>query len=139
MANGNITFTPNEDYNGPATFKYTIQDELGATDTATVYLNVKPVGEPSIFVGTMCDADIQSHDIIVNEGEEAVLAVKISGAEANSTVSLTLADGTALVTEDYDATFSYSFDGTNWTTYDSNNPISIPEGASKICSKNGYY
>ncbi len=134
-ANGNITFTPNEDYNGPATFKYTIQDELGATDTATVYLNVKPVGEPSIFVGTMCDADIQSHDIIVNEGEEAVLAVKISGAEANSTVSLTLADGSALVTEDYEATFSYSFDNINWTTYDSNNPISIPEGASKFAVK----
>ncbi len=134
-ANGNITFTPNPDYNGPATFKYTIQDELGAQDTATVYLNVKPVGEPSIFVGTMCDADIQSHNIIVNEGEEAVLAVKISGAEANSTVSLTLADGTALVTEDYDATFSYSFDGTHWTVYDSNNPISIPEGASKFAVK----
>ncbi len=134
-ANGNITFTPEEDYNGPATFTYTIKDELGAEDTATVFLNVKPQGEPTIFVGTLCDADIQSHNIIVEEGEAAILAVKVSGAEAGSTVSLTLTDGTALVTEDYEATFSYSFDGTNWTTYDSNNPISIPEGASKFAVK----
>ena len=36
-----VTFTPNEDYNGPATFVYTLTDEKGAVDTATVHLDVK--------------------------------------------------------------------------------------------------
>ncbi|MCD4758092.1 MAG: cadherin-like domain-containing protein [Arcobacteraceae bacterium] len=122
-----VTFTPNHDYSGPAQFDYTIKDELGATDPATVFLNVKELGEPSIFVGTLCAADIQSHNVVVHEGENALLAVKVSGAEIGSTVSLSLADGTALITEDYDSTFYYSFDGQNWTEYNSNNPIEVTD------------
>ena len=44
--NGNIVFTPDADYNGPASFTYTISDEGGLTDTATVYLNVSPQNDP---------------------------------------------------------------------------------------------
>jgi hypothetical protein len=83
----------------------------------------------------MCDADIHSSDIVVDEGDEALVAVRISGAEADSTISLSLLDGTALVTDDYDAVFSYSFDGVNWIKYDSNNPISINEGSNKFIVK----
>ena len=40
---GNVVFTPSDDYNGPATFDYTISDGNGGEDTATVTLNVTPV------------------------------------------------------------------------------------------------
>ncbi|MCW0232957.1 MAG: FG-GAP-like repeat-containing protein, partial [Ferrovibrio sp.] len=38
---GNIVFTPTANYNGPASFTYTISDGNGGADTATVNLTVK--------------------------------------------------------------------------------------------------
>ena len=128
-----VTFTPNDDYNGPATFDYTIKDELGATDDATVHLDVKPVGEPSIFVGTLCSADIHGHDVVVQEGEEVVFGVKVSGVEAGSTITLALADGTALDNDYYEQTFQYSFDDQTWQ--DVTGPITLPEGTKGLMVK----
>jgi VCBS repeat-containing protein len=124
---GTITFTPDPDYNGPATFDYTIVDERGATDTATVHLLVKPQGEPTVFVGTTCDADIHGTNVVVNEGEDVIFGVRLSGVEPGSTVTLTLSDGTAIDSDYNEATFQYSFDGTNW--HDVTGPIAIPDGA----------
>ncbi|MBX9675551.1 MAG: retention module-containing protein, partial [Methylotenera sp.] len=42
---GNVIFTPNANYNGPATFTYTIRDAAGLTDTATVTVNVGAVND----------------------------------------------------------------------------------------------
>ncbi|MFN4166059.1 MAG: cadherin-like domain-containing protein [Ferrovibrio sp.] len=39
--NGNVVFTPTANYNGPASFTYTISDGNGGADTATVNLTVK--------------------------------------------------------------------------------------------------
>ncbi|MGF1721062.1 VCBS domain-containing protein, partial [Vibrio kyushuensis] len=41
-----ITFTPTKDFNGEATFEYSISDDNGGSDTATVTLNVTPVNDP---------------------------------------------------------------------------------------------
>ena len=43
VVNGQVLYTPDADYNGPDSFTYTITDNFGASDTATVYLNVSPV------------------------------------------------------------------------------------------------
>ena len=44
---GNYTFyTPDLNYNGADSFKYTISDGNGASSTATVYLSVSPVNDP---------------------------------------------------------------------------------------------
>ncbi len=40
-ANGNVVFTPEANYNGNASFEYTVSDGQGGTNTATVALNVK--------------------------------------------------------------------------------------------------
>ncbi|MBV5348541.1 cadherin-like domain-containing protein, partial [bacterium] len=88
-----VTFAPTADYNGPATFDYTITDALGATDSATVHLLVKPQGETTVFVGTTCDADIKGNNVVVNEGEDVVFAVRVSGAQPGSSINLTLQDG----------------------------------------------
>lgn len=43
LVNGEVTFNPNANYVGPASFTYTISDGRGSIDTATVNLNIKPV------------------------------------------------------------------------------------------------
>ncbi|WP_294873064.1 cadherin-like domain-containing protein, partial [Sulfuricurvum sp. RIFCSPLOWO2_12_FULL_43_24] len=51
LVDGNIVFTPNTNYNGPASFTYTISDGQGGSDTATVNINVTPVNDtPTIEV-----------------------------------------------------------------------------------------
>ncbi len=44
-ANGDYTYTPDADYNGPDSFTYTVSDGNGGTDTATVNLTVNPVND----------------------------------------------------------------------------------------------
>uniref|UniRef100_UPI00056DA56A Ig-like domain-containing protein n=1 Tax=Vibrio pacinii TaxID=170674 RepID=UPI00056DA56A len=46
--NGVITFTPDKDYNGEATFKYAVTDSNGGYDDATVTLNVTPVNDAPV-------------------------------------------------------------------------------------------
>jgi len=43
-SDGDVVFTPDENYNGPSSFEYTITDEHGATDTATVNMTVASDG-----------------------------------------------------------------------------------------------
>ncbi|MEQ1710865.1 MAG: Ig-like domain-containing protein, partial [Hyphomicrobium sp.] len=45
-ADGTLTFTPTANYNGPASFNYTISDGLGGTATASVAIVVVPVNDP---------------------------------------------------------------------------------------------
>ena len=47
-AEGNVVFTPDADYNGAASFDYTVSDGNGGTDTATVSLDVTPVNDAPI-------------------------------------------------------------------------------------------
>lgn len=58
LEGGNIIFTPTPDYNGPASFEYTISDGQGGTDTATVYLNVLPVNDAPTAQG----GDIETNE-----------------------------------------------------------------------------
>ena len=48
---GNLVFTPNADFNGPATITYAITDGNGGNDTATVLVNVVPVNDPPTAPG----------------------------------------------------------------------------------------
>ena len=45
---GEVTFTPDGDYTGPASFTYTITDEHGATSTATVDLTVDAANDDPV-------------------------------------------------------------------------------------------
>ena len=48
LSGGNVTFTAQAGYTGSGSFTYTVADELGGTDIATVHLTV----QPAIIVGT---------------------------------------------------------------------------------------
>jgi len=45
---GTLTYTPPLNYNGNALFTYTVSDASGATDSASVFINVTPVNDPPI-------------------------------------------------------------------------------------------
>lgn len=54
---GNFIYTPNQDYNGPDSFTFTVIDTGGLTDTGTVTIDVTPVPDPPIVTpsdGQMC-------------------------------------------------------------------------------------
>lgn len=50
QADGALIYTPPMNYNGPASFTYTISDGEGGMDTATVNLDVIPVNDPPNLV-----------------------------------------------------------------------------------------
>ncbi|UUZ49622.1 Ig-like domain-containing protein [Massilia sp. B-10] len=50
IVGGNVVFTPNANYNGPASFTYTVADGHGGTSTATVNVNVSAVNDVPVAV-----------------------------------------------------------------------------------------
>ncbi|WP_220741592.1 Ig-like domain-containing protein, partial [Shewanella schlegeliana] len=69
-ADGNVVFTPDTGYSGSASYEYTVQDEDGLTDTATVYFDVIPTRDYGFVGGTDGDNTLQGsddHDVIVSD------------------------------------------------------------------------
>ena len=52
LVNGKVVFTPAANYNGDATFTYTVSDGKGGTDTATVTVKVNPVADAPVVTAT---------------------------------------------------------------------------------------
>ncbi|EAQ98956.2 retention module-containing protein [Congregibacter litoralis] len=61
---GTVTFTPDADYNGPASFEYTVSDGEGGTDTATVNLTVNPVNDPPVVIVPLAPQANDDADVI---------------------------------------------------------------------------
>ena len=101
------------------------------SDTATATIIDNDI--PTIVVGK--PGEVGTADITVPEGTDAVFAVEVKNASANSTLTLTLADGTALTEDYFDSAnaghFTYSTDnGNTWTTV--TGPITLNAGNTNI-------
>jgi len=90
QTNGNFTYTPDPGYTGNDSFDYTITDEDGNTDTATVTIDVinpdavNAVNDSySVFTDTAVSGNLLNND--VGEG----LTVTSNTAPANGTVTVT--------------------------------------------------
>ena len=88
------TFTPAANYSGPATFTYTITDDLGATSTGTVNVTVNAVNDPPV---ANADAITTSEDtpgsvnVLTNDTDVDGPTLSVSGSTngANGSVSCT--------------------------------------------------
>ncbi|MCW8895397.1 MAG: DVUA0089 family protein, partial [Sulfurimonas sp.] len=70
-ADGNVAFTPAANYNGEASFIYTVSDGNGGTDTATVTLNIQSDGNDAEVVATVIPTD-GADSIISGAGDDTI-------------------------------------------------------------------
>ncbi|HWV16412.1 MAG TPA: Ig-like domain-containing protein, partial [Cellvibrio sp.] len=91
LVNGNIVFTPTANYNGPASFTYTISDGHGGTSTASVSLNVAPVNDIPVTANqsltTPEDTPI-SGQVIASDVDNDILGYSVTTNAAHGTVTL---------------------------------------------------
>jgi len=92
-----VIFTPHANYNGPASFTYTISDGHGGTSTATVHLNVTPVNDlpvatPDFLITSTGTAlTIPGSTLVANDTDvdgDALFVSAVSGG-VNGSVSMT--------------------------------------------------
>ncbi|WP_345774846.1 DUF4082 domain-containing protein [Rhizobium sp. K102] len=140
--NGTITFTPTNNYSGPASFTYTLSDGRGGTDQANVSLTVDPgpSGE------TLFKSSEGPTGASFNEGQSLELGMrfsasssgmvtgirfyKASGDTGPHTGSLWTADGTLVAT----VTFADSGAVSGWQTATFSNPAHILAGTTYVAS-----
>jgi len=61
---GNVIFTPNTNYFGPASFTYTISDGQGGVDTATVSLNIASINDNPDAVADLVSTPVDTPVIL---------------------------------------------------------------------------
>jgi hypothetical protein len=119
-ADGSVSFIPEADYFGPASFEYTVSDPHGATATARVEIDLAPVNDAprlrdDVIAGTedtaltIDAAALLANDADVDDPHEALRITGVNGA-AHGAVSLN-PDGTIRFVPDQDffgdASFTY--------------------------------
>jgi hypothetical protein len=121
-------------------------DESNETFTLTGVLNSNGTDYSDSATATIIDNDvpvinvagIETQDVTVTEGQDAIFTVAITKAAAGSTVTLTLADGTAIDADYNEAYFQYSTDnGATWN--DVTGAISVAAGDSSLLVKTDTY
>ncbi|WP_345603902.1 Ig-like domain-containing protein, partial [Vibrio proteolyticus] len=103
-ADGTITYTPNDNYNGADSFTYTVTSG-GVTETATVAINVTPVNDAPQVESTIPaqtqPEDFTPYTIDLNDAfsdvdnADSELTFSVSG---NSHIQVTIVDGLATIT-----------------------------------------
>ena len=111
---GTITYTPYENFNGTDSFDYTIEDEEGLQDTATVTVTVNPINDAPVAVDDMASTD---EDISVNI-EVLSNDYDIDNDELSVVSATKPANGGAVLNQD--GTITYTPDA-NFTGIDSFN------------------
>ncbi len=92
-SDGNVVFTPEENYNGEASFNYTISDGNGGTDTATVTLNVDSVND---VITQVTDTDNTANIIAEDAANGTEVGVTANAADVDGeavTFSIVDSDG----------------------------------------------
>ncbi len=99
---GSYDYTPNEDYNGPDSFTYLVDDNNGGTDTGTVTLTVIPVNDAPVAPDTAVTVD---EDGVLSD---AVVATDADGDGLIYTLDSGTGNGTLVFNDD--GSFTYTPD-----------------------------
>jgi hypothetical protein len=95
---GNVVFTPEANYNGEASFTYTISDGNGGTDTATVTLHVESVNDvPTIEVQSTATVD-----------EDGSVTINYSATDVEGDVTVTASSNNGTVTINENGTLTFT-------------------------------
>ncbi|MEL6464477.1 MAG: tandem-95 repeat protein [Pseudomonadota bacterium] len=122
--NGTLTFEPNENFNGPTTITYTVTDDNGGEDTATVDVTVNPINDaPDALndaVTTPEDTPI-TIDALLNDTDPDGDDLTLTGASVSADVgTVEVIDNQLVFTpaENFngDATISYAISDGNGGT-----------------------
>ena len=106
LVDGNVVFTPTANYNGPASFTYTISDSNGSTSTAAVDVTVNAVNDaPNVNTDTATVAEDSTDNSINVLGNDSTGPANESGQTVTVTAA-SAANGT--VTINPDGTLSYT-------------------------------
>ena len=94
LVGGNLTYTPNGNYNGPDSFTYTVTSPTGVTETATVNVTVTPANDPTLITGGTSGAGNEDNTI-----SGTLTATDVDGLTDGSvyTVSTNAGHGTASI------------------------------------------
>ena len=117
--NGNVVFTPNANFNGAATFDYTVSDGNAGTDTATVIVTVNPVNDAPLAVADAASTNantpltIAAATLLANDTDtdgDTLTITAVSNA-VNGSVALD-GNGNVVFTPDANFTGAATFDYT---------------------------
>ncbi len=103
--NGDVAFTPDADFNGNATFEYTIGDTFGGTSTATVTVAVASVNDDPVAAADNANATVDTPetifaaDLLTNDTD-------VDGDVLTITSVQNAVDGTALLDVNGDVLFT---------------------------------
>lgn len=96
LANGQIIYTPNANFNGTDSFTYTVTSG-GVTETATVTVNVSPVNDaPATIIPAATQSVLEDSSLVFSPANNNALVISDIDAGANGleTVTLSVAKGT---------------------------------------------
>jgi hypothetical protein len=112
---GQPIFTPTADYNGTASFDYTVSDGAGGTDTGTVTITVTPVNDPPVALddadSTVEDTPITFTSLVGNDTDPELdtLSVTAVANPKNGTVALDGGDPIFTPAADFSGTASFDY------------------------------
>ncbi len=89
LDNGDVIFTPDANFNGTATFDYTISDALGATDVGKVTVTVAPVLD--IAVASVAPSTVD----VLASGGTAILTVNVVEPAPAGGIAINVSSGTS--------------------------------------------
>ncbi|MGL5011433.1 MAG: Ig-like domain-containing protein, partial [Paracoccaceae bacterium] len=111
-ADGTITYTPNDDFNGTDTITYTVTDPNGNTATSTVTVTVTPVNDAPVAVDDAASTPEDTSVIINVLGNDT----DVDGDGLVVTGTPTSPNGTVVVNPNGTLTFTPTTDFTGTTT-----------------------
>lgn len=115
--NGNITFDPEPDFNGPVTIDYIVKDSVDTQDMGTITITVTPVndaptaGDTSASTNEDTAVDISvaeplTHDV---DGDSLTITVETAGRPAHGTVNVTGTDIRYTPSQDWNGTDTFTY------------------------------
>jgi CshA-type fibril repeat protein len=115
LADGTVKYMPNPDFSGTDTFTYTVEDAQGATDTATVTIDVAPVND---------DPDAEDDVRVTDADTPVTFDPRVNDTDADGDTLTVTTIGTPTngsLTDNGDGTYTYApdtdFEGTDTFDY----------------------